>query len=162
MSGLSQFRRSILSGQTAAFSDCFADIGSEGKSTPMPPRSAKCTLAPDNRCRVVEPGAIEHPWDYVLPTDDPVWSRFELRPEEWHNGHAFYKTIHWKQEDGICTLDIHARADFNDDGVFGLYTIGEQFPVGATSIDQFTLFPMAWDPEEPGRSPTRERPLLPD
>lgn len=110
----------------------------------------------------MQPGAIEHPWDYVLPADDPVWSRFELRPEEWHLGHAFYKTIHWKQEDGICTLDIHARADFNDDGVFGLYTIGEQFPVGATSIDQFTFFPKTWDPEEPGRSPTRERPLLPD
>ena len=160
LSGLLAFERSIVS-QVPAISDCFPDVAAEGRSVPLPPLSAKCNLAPDQHCRAVEPGNVENPWDYVLPSKDDVWQRFELIPEAWGTGDMFHKTLHWKVEDGECFFEIHARADLNVDGIFGLYTVGHVFPVGAKTGAPFERQMMTVTPERPGDRSSSDRPMFP-
>lgn len=157
---LHAFRTSVLV-QHEVFSDCFAALGPSGRSSEIPPRSAKCHLAPNKQCQAVDDGEVVEPWQYVAPMEDRVWKLFEFEPKRWGRADIFHKSIHWKEEDGVCTLEVHLEGDVNGDGDFGFYAAAARFPVGMTSIDDVELVLVTDVPERPDMRPSPEKALLP-
>ena len=153
--------RSLVLVQHEVFSDCFAALGSSGSSSEIPPRTAKCHLAPNKQCQAVDAGEVVEPWQYVAPIEDPVWNLFEIDPKKWGRADIFHKSIHWKEEDEVCTLEVHLEGDVNGDGKFGFYAAAARFPVGASSIDEFEILRVTDVPERPDMKPSREKAQLP-
>ncbi len=140
----------LLTTQKEAIKDCFSDLPESGHSSSLPPDTARCWDNPEKKCVAVPAGEATKPWEYTLPTDDPIWGRFELKPDAWAYSDVFIKRIYYQRKDGTCTIELQAKADVNQDGVYHTMTRPYTFPVGEDPVANYNPLTMTFSTEYPG------------
>lgn len=103
--------------------DCFAALGTDGKSAFIPPLSATCRHAPNRECVLVTPEtATGKPWEYQIPsrTESPEWHALKVQKifkivQDYHTTQTHHIRFGWSNAKS-CRFEIEAVADVDDDG----------------------------------------------
>ncbi len=146
---LSNFLRLLLI-QKDNLANCFADLPASGHSSSLPPETARCWDNPEKKCVHVPLGSATQPWEYSLPTDDPVWNQFELDPKSWGYADSFFKRIYYRRDGETCTIELQAKSDINRDGVFMTFARPLSFPIGEDPVANLNLMQITRSTEYPG------------